>query len=239
MPTSTGPNILVVDDDPDIGALLARYLGGHGMQVTTARSGAELRAALSEIHVDLMLLDLGLPDADGMTLLREFQGQWSGPVIVISGRGDSIERIVGLELGADDFITKPFDLRELLARIRSVLRRASAHGAGHDNAPPIEFDSLVLDVQSRRLRGRCGEPITLTSGEFKLLRAMLAMPNTVLTRDQLMNALHGRDAGPYDRSIDVLVGRLRRKLEVDPARPTLIQATRGEGYSLAARVRRT
>jgi len=231
--------ILVVDDDVEIGTLLVRYLGGHGYDVVTATSGAELRAAIDcgVDRIDLLLLDLGLPDEDGLTLLRDFQGRWNGPVIVISGRGESVERVVGLELGADDYITKPFDLRELLARIRSVLRRSQA-----EPTPPathaLEFDSLVLHPAARRLVGRDGQEIPLTGGEFKLLSTMVNDPGRVLSRDQLMNALHGRDVGPFDRSIDVQIGRLRRKLEVDASDPRLIKSVRGEGYALTAKVRR-
>ena len=228
--------ILVVDDDVEIGTLLVRYLGTHGFDVAIATSGAGLRAALSEQQVDLLLLDLGLPDEDGLTLLREFQGRWRGPVIVISGRGESVERVVGLELGADDYITKPFDLRELLARVRSVLRRSRFEQA--TTTQRIEFDSLVLEPGARRLIGRQGEEIPLTTGEFKLLHTMVDQPGRVLSRDQLMNALHGRDVGPFDRSIDVQIGRLRRKLEVDFSHPQLIKSIRGEGYALTAKVRR-
>jgi two-component system OmpR family response regulator len=231
------PQILVVDDDLEISLLLARYLGGHGFDVETAKTGAELRAALTGRRVDLLLLDLGLPDEDGLTLLRELQGRWHGSVIVISGRGESVERVVGLELGADDYITKPFDLRELLARVRSVLRRSQPEPAT-SVSQRIEFDSLVLEPGSRRLVGRDGGEIPLTAGEFKLLYALADQPGRIMTRDQLMNVLHGRDVGPLDRSIDVQIGRLRRKLEIDSSRPQLIKSIRGEGYALTAKVRR-
>ena len=231
------PQILVVDDDLEIGTLLVRYLSGHGFDVATATTGAELRRAIADGRVDLLLLDLGLPDEDGLTLLRDFHGRWQGPVIVISGRGESVERVVGLELGADDYITKPFDLRELLARIRSVLRRAQPEPAT-GASQRIEFDSLVLEPDSRQLIGRDGGEIPLTAGEFKLLHAMVDQPGRVLSRDQLMNVLHGRDVGPFDRSIDVQIGRLRRKLEVDVSHPQLIKSIRGEGYALTAKVRR-
>jgi two-component system OmpR family response regulator len=178
-----------------------------------------------------------LPDEDGLTLLRELQGRWHGSVIVISGRGESVERVVGLELGADDYITKPFDLRELLARVRSVLRRSQPEPAT-SVSQRIEFDSLVLEPGSRRLVGRDGGEIPLTAGEFKLLYALADQPGRIMTRDQLMNVLHGRDVGPLDRSIDVQIGRLRRKLEIDSSRPQLIKSIRGEGYALTAKVRR-
>jgi two-component system OmpR family response regulator len=228
--------VLVVDDDPEIGAMLSRYLAGQGFRVTVARDGAQLREAMSGLAFDVVLLDLGLPDEDGLALMRELRSRWGGPVIIVSGRGESVERVVGLELGADDYVSKPFDLRELLARIRSVLRRVQPPEPAH--APASLFDGLQLDPAARRLTGRSGEEISLTSGEFELLQALLERPHQVLTRDQLMNALHGRDAGPFDRAIDVQIGRLRRKLEPDPANPRLIKAVRGAGYLLVAPVHR-
>jgi two-component system OmpR family response regulator len=237
--TDALPHILVVDDDPEIGALLVRYLGGHGFAVDVAADGARMRAALAQRTVDAILLDLGLPGEDGLTLLRGLRQTWHGPVIVISGRGESVERVVGLELGADDYVTKPFDFRELLARLRSVLRRAQAPAPA---AAPVrtqyEFDRLRLDVEARRLLDRDGRDTGLTTGEFELLLAFVGRPNQVLSRDQLMNALHGRDAGPMDRTIDVQVGRLRRKIEADPTDPQLIRSVRGAGYVFTAPVRR-
>lgn len=230
------PRVLVVDDDPDIGALLSRYLGGQGLRVTVAKDGAQFRDAMTGLAFDVVLLDLGLPDEDGLALMRELRSRWDGPVIIVSGRGESVERVVGLELGADDYVSKPFDMRELLARIRSVLRRAQPPGPAGTQA--FVFDGLQLEPAARRLTGRSGEEISLTTGEFQLLQALLERPHQVLTRDQLMNVLHGRDAGPFDRAIDVQIGRLRRKLEPDPANPQLIKAVRGAGYVLAATVDR-
>jgi two-component system OmpR family response regulator len=184
----------------------------------------------------VVLLDLGLPDEDGLDLMRALRRQWLGPVIIVSGRGEPVERIIGLELGADDYVSKPFDLRELLARIRSVLRRARPVEEA-DGVPVFEFDGWRLDTRSRSLAGPDGSEIALTSGEFELLLALLQRAGEVLTRDQLMNVLHGHDAGPYDRAIDVQIGRLRRKIEADPARPRLIKSVRGAGYLLAAPVR--
>jgi two-component system OmpR family response regulator len=235
------PTLLVVDDDPDIGALLVRYLGGQGFTVEVAGDGVQMRAALAARPVDLVLLDLGLPGEDGLTLLRELQSGWRGPVIVISGRGESVERVVGLELGADDYVTKPFELRELLARVRSVLRRSQRPSAPESTAAThtrFEVDGLCLDVEGRRLLDRAGRDAGLTTGEFELLLAFVQRPNQVLSRDQLMSSLHGRDAGPFDRTIDVQVGRLRRKVEADPAAPQLIKSVRGAGYVLTAPVRR-
>lgn len=236
---SERPRILVVDDDPEIVALLARYLGGHGLALSGVGSGAELRQAISTDPPDLVLLDLGLPDEDGLSLLQYLRTHWRGPVIVISGRGEAVERVVGLELGADDYVSKPFDFRELLARIRSVLRRAPvAVAEPSPMSRRLAFDRLLLDVAGRRLMDEDGIEIPLTSGEFDLLKAMLDRPHEVLTRDQLMNALHGRDAGPFDRAIDVGIARLRRKIERDPSAPNLIRSVRGAGYMLATDVRR-
>lgn len=232
------PHVLVVDDDADITALVSRYLGSHGCRVSTASNGAQLRAFLVDQPIDLILLDLGLPDEDGLVLLRHLQSHWHGPVIVISGRGESVERVVGLELGADDYVTKPFDFRELLARIRAVLRRAQPEPAPALPAfnGAVTFDGLHLEHSSRCLTDREGREVVLTSGEFELLQAMLELPNQVLTRDQLMNCMHGRDAGPFDRAIDVQIGRLRRKIEIDAAHPRLIKSVRGAGYVFAATV---
>jgi two-component system OmpR family response regulator len=242
-PANTTQRILVVDDDVEIGKLLSRYLGGQGFEVVLAHDGAQLRASLAEGGIDLMLLDLGLPDEDGLSLLRQFRQNWSGPVIVISGRGDSVEKVIGLELGADDYVGKPFELRELLARIRSVLRRATpANATAVEAAPPanarlLRFEDFELDLGAHRLQAR-GEEVRLTSGEFRLLKALLEKPNEVLSRDELMNAVHGRAAGPFDRAIDVQLGRLRKKLGDDAAQPRLIKAVRGEGYLFTAAVRR-
>ena len=233
------PDILVVDDDTDIVALIDRYLGAHGFDVRAAHSGADMHAALAEAAPDVVLLDLGLPDIDGLSLLQQLRTHWQGPVIVVSGRGEAVERVVGLELGADDYVAKPFDFRELLARIRSLLRRA-APAAPQPAAGPrrrLAFAHLVVDLGARRMHDAGGTEIPLTTGEFDLLRALLERPNEVRSRDELMNALHGREAGPFDRAIDVAIARLRRKVEPDPANPDLIRSVRGLGYLLAAEVR--
>lgn len=241
-PAATGdrPRILVVDDDPDIVALLARYLGGHGLALSGVGDGAGLRRAIAADPPDLVLLDLGLPDEDGLSLLQYLRAHWHGPVIVVSGRGEAVERVVGLELGADDYVAKPFDFRELLARIRSVLRRRAPPAAAKPAvATSLAFDRFVLDVPGRRLDDDAGTEIPLTTGEFDLLKALLDRAQEVLTRDELMNALHGREAGPFDRGIDVGIARLRRKIERDPSAPALIRSVRGVGYMLATGVRRT
>jgi two-component system OmpR family response regulator len=230
------PRVLVVDDDIQLGELLSRYLGGRGLQVSLADNGSRFREAMRALAFDVVLLDLGLPGEDGFALMRELRARWAGPVIIVSGRGESVDRIVGLELGADDYVGKPFDLRELLARIRSVLRRA-APSAPESAGLHYFFDGLDLDVPGRRLTGRRGEEIPLTTGEFDLLLALLAQPHRVASRNRLMNAVHGRDCGPFDRSIDVQVGRLRRKIERDAGTPQLIKSIRGVGYLFTAAVR--
>jgi two-component system, OmpR family, response regulator len=237
------PLVLVVDDDEEIGLLLRRYLSGQGLRVEVFENAASLRLRIGQQPADLVLLDLGLPDDDGLNVIRDLRGK-NIPVIIVSGRGESIERVVGLELGADDYVTKPFDLRELLARIRSVLRRSAntvvEHAAiGHAiTAVPFQFEGFKLEPDARRLTAADGCEVALTTGEYDLLHAFVQRPNLVLSRDHLMNTVHGRDAGPYDRAIDVQIGRLRRKIEPDPANPKLIKSIRGAGYLFAANVMR-
>ncbi len=232
-------HLLVVDDDPDVLDLLRRYFTGQGFHVSTAASGDGMHAVLGREPVDVVLLDLGLPDADGLELTRRLRGTWHGALVIITGRGDAVDRVVGLELGADDYVTKPFELRELLARVRSVLRRTSATTAGTDAEPgdaTIRFAGYHLDPLARTLHKTSGDPVSLTSGEYDLLRILVEHPNRVLTRDDLMEHLHGRNAGPFDRAIDVQIGRLRRKIESDPASPELIKSVRGAGYLFSVRV---
>ena len=235
-------HVLVVDDDPEITQILSRYFTTHGFRVSVASDGIELRHAIGSERIDIIMLDLGLPGEDGLSLTRYLREHWQGPVIIVTGRGESVDRVVGLELGADDYVTKPFDLRELLARVRSVLRRSSAP-TGTVNSSQADswrfaFDGYVLDTQSHSLFGPQGSAITLTSGEFALLQVLVEHANKVLSRDQLMTHVHGRDAGPYDRSIDVQIGRLRRKIERDPARPQRIKSVRGAGYLFSPSVQR-
>ncbi|KXU98389.1 transcriptional regulatory protein AruR [Stenotrophomonas sp. DDT-1] len=231
---ATAPHVLVVDDDPEIGRLLSRYLGAHGLEVSVAADGTTLRSVMQRTRVDAILLDLGLPDEDGLSLVRDLRSRWQGPLIIVSGRGESVDQVVGLELGADDYVSKPFDMRELLARIRSVLRRVPPQ-ALTVSVPQegFEFAGLRLELFSRRLIGRDGCDIELTTGEFDLLVALLRRPNHVLSRDQLMTAIHGRQAGPFDRAIDMQVGRLRRKIDT-VGQPQIIKSVRGAGYLFAA-----
>lgn len=235
---STGMHLLVVDDDTDVLDLLRRYFTGQGFEVSTAENGAGMRDTIARTTVDLVLLDLGLPGEDGFELTRQLRKSWNGALIIITGRGESVDRVVGLELGADDYVTKPFDLRELLARVRSVLRRAApgAGAAGEASEVAFRFGNFLLIPQSRTLRTTSGETIALTTGEYDLLRVLVEHPNRVLSRDELMEHIHGRNAGPFDRAIDVQIGRLRRKIESDPANPELIKSVRGAGYLFSARV---
>jgi two-component system OmpR family response regulator len=238
--SESSPHLLVVDDDAEILALIERYFRNQGFRVSTAPSGTAMRAAIQANLIDIVLLDLGLPGEDGLDLTRYLRTHWKGAIIIVTGRGESVDRIVGLELGADDYVTKPFDLRELLARVRSVLRR-SAPSSGErasSNGTAIEFAGFRLDPDARVLTGPRNSEVPLTTGEFDLLCIFLDHPNRVLSRDQLMGFVHGRDAGPFDRAIDVQIGRLRRKIEHDPAKPELIKSIRGAGYLFTARVQR-
>lgn len=237
-PSAERPSILVVDDDEEIRSLLDRYLGMHGFESVPAATAAQSRTAIATRSIDLVLLDLGLPDEDGLVHLKYLQTNWRGPVIVVTGRGEAVERVVGLELGADDYVTKPFDFRELVARIRTVLRRSKGDTPEAPRAGTVGFAGFTFDPAARQLKSPEGSEIPLTTGEFELLQALVAHPHQVLSRDQLMNRLHGRDAGPYDRAIDVRIGRLRRKLGDDPANPALIKSVRGAGYLLATDVRK-
>ncbi|MEP6938582.1 MAG: response regulator transcription factor [Rudaea sp.] len=233
-------HLLVVEDDEEIAAIIRRYFSGQGFVVLVASDGRSMRTVLAAEPIDAVLLDLGLPGEDGLTLMRYLRESWSGAVIMLTGRSDSVDRIVGLELGADDYVTKPFDLRELLARVRSVLRRTSEHKAsrpvqGGDN---LRFASFTLNTAARTLLSPAGTDVPLTSGEFELLAIFVSHPERVLSRDELMTLLHGHGAGPFDRAVDVGVGRLRRKLEENGAQDTLIRSVRGAGYLFASRVER-
>lgn len=240
-------HILAVDDDPDICELLTTYLTGQGLDVTIARDGNAMHAVLRTRPVHLVLLDLGLPGEDGLQLLRELRHGSNIPVIVLTGKGDPIDRIVGLEIGADDYVTKPFHLRELLARIRTVLRRfpVVAEKPAEPAEPPsgrrparLAFDGWTLDLGARTLRAPDGQLIDLTTMEFNLLNALVQHPNQVLSREQLLDACTGRELGPMDRSIDVHVGNIRRKIEDDPKTPRRIKTIRGVGYVFVPEVTR-
>ncbi len=232
-------HILVVDDDPRIRTMLRRYLTEERFRVTEAADGAAMRAVLDAARVDLVLLDLMMPGEDGLTLARQVRQRSDIPIIMLTGKGDLIDRVAGLEAGADDYIAKPFHLREVLARIRTVLRRgrgSTEPAAATEARETLVFQGWCLDLVRRELRRPSGELVALTTGEFELLREFAAHPNRVLARDQLMTLVKGQEWAVYDRAVDAQVVRLRRKIETDPANPTLIKTVRGAGYVFATPV---
>jgi len=231
-------HILIVDDDAETRSLLREYLQKQGYRVTTASDGKAMRGALDTARPDLIVLDLMLPADDGLKLCRDLRTRSNVPVIMLTARGEETDRIVGLEMGADDYLAKPFNPRELLARIKSVLRRARSLPGNlePDAVKSFRFMGWSLDVATRNLTSPEGVVVPLSGTEFKLLRAFLAHPNRVLTRDQLIDFMISRDAGPFDRAIDVQVSRLRQRLRDDAREPGIIKTVRGEGYVLAAQV---
>lgn len=226
-------HILVVDDQQEICDVVQEYLTGEGYRVSVGHDGTGMRRALGQAHVDLVILDLMLPGEDGLTLARSLRSESSNiGIIILTGRGETVDRIIGLEMGADDYLPKPFHLRELLARVKSVLRRVQSR-SGETSLPVrsrVRFLGWNLDLSSRELMSPAGEEVRLTTGEFDLLSAFVNNANQVLTRDRLLDLARNREAGPFDRTIDVQVGRLRRKLEDDPQNPSLIKTVRGSGY---------
>ncbi|MEP6873943.1 MAG: response regulator transcription factor [Burkholderiales bacterium] len=233
-------HIAIVDDEPDITTLLANYLQGHGYRVTPLHSGRALMATMAADPPALVLLDLGLPGEDGFSIARQLREHWRCGLVIVTGRGDAVDKVVGLEVGADDYVTKPFDLRELLARIKAVLRRIAPAetpaAAVETHRDRFQFAAWSLDTAARRLADLQGHETTLTGGEFDLLCAFVRHPGRVLSRDFLLEQTRGRDGAPFDRTIDVQVGRLRRKLETDPDDPQIIKSVRGAGYILVAPV---
>ena len=234
------PHLLVVDDDREIRDLLARFLEKHGFRVTAARDGRELRSLWPGSRFALAVLDLMLPGEDGLSLLRFIREEGRTPVVMLTAMGEETDRIVGLELGADDYVAKPFNPRELLARIRAVLRRVeAAAGQAEPRAATFRFAGWTLETARRRLVSPAGVEVPLTGGEYELLAVLAERAGRVLTREMLTDLLHGRAAGPFDRAIDVAVSRVRRKLDDDGKNPTLIKTVRGGGYVLAAEVERS
>ncbi len=235
-------HVAVVDDEADITRLLANYLAGHGFRVTQLHRGAELLALMASDPPALVLLDLGLPGEDGLAIARQLRQGREGPscgLLIVSGRGDPVDKVVGLEIGADDYITKPFDLRELVARLKAVARRlAPAAPVAAPAAAPTcwQFEGWTLHGAARRLVAPGGDDVSLTSGEFELLCVLVQHAGRVLSRDFLLEATRGREAAPFDRTIDVQIGRLRRKLRDDADEPRLIKSVRGAGYVLVAPV---
>lgn len=230
--------LLIVDDDPDIRSLLAEQLVKAGFLVSTAGDGAEMRRVLEREHVDLVVLDLNLPREDGLTLCRDLRARSSTPVIMLTARSEPIDRIVGLEMGADDYLAKPFEPRELLARIRNVLRRAQALPANLETLSmgKAKFAGWTLDLQKRHLVDANGRVVMVSGAEFRLLRVFVTHPNRVLTREQLVALSSGRTYDSQQRAIDLQVSRLRHKLGDDKAESPLIKTVRNEGYVLTAAV---
>lgn len=228
MTTIASEHLLVVDDDPHLRELLARYLDEQGYRVSTVADAAAMDELLAREQPDLIILDLMLPGEDGLSIARRLRNHGTIPIIMLSARGEEVDRIVGLEVGADDYLPKPFNPRELLARIRAVLRRPTPQAAVESGATH-RFGLFALDVE-RHMLMRAGEEVTLTAGEFTLLRVFVEHPNRVLSRDLLIELIKGYDRSPFDRSIDVRVTRLRRKIEDDPGSPCFIRTIWGEGY---------
>jgi two-component system phosphate regulon response regulator OmpR len=231
-------HLVVVDDEPEICAMLAEYLGQAGFAVSTAAGGGPLRALLAERPADLVILDINMPGEDGLSLARWLRAEVGCAIVMLTAAGDIVDRVVGLEMGADDYLAKPVDLRELLARIRAVLRRSAqrpatpppAAAAAARSRAAVQFGSCRLDLAGHRLFASDGREVPITSMEFDLLQAFASHPDQVLTRDQLLDLAHNKDWEPFDRSIDIRIARLRRKIEDDPAKPQVIKTVRGSGY---------
>ncbi|WP_181708321.1 response regulator [Chthonobacter rhizosphaerae] len=236
--TDPAPHILVVDDHRDIRDLIGRYLTKNGFRVTTAENAAVARKAMKAAAIDLVVLDIMMPGEDGLSFCRHVRESGETPVILLTAMAEDTDRVVGLEIGADDYVTKPFNPRELLARIRAVLRRTQAVPKARDplSARKLAFDRFVLDVGRRELVDETGVGSPLSTAEFQLLAAFLKRPNMVLSRDQLMDLTSGRTPQVFDRSIDNQVSRLRKKIEHDPKAPQLIKTVWGGGYMFAADV---
>ncbi len=231
-------HIVILDDDPEICNLLQEYLEKNGLRATTVNNGKALWRMLDEKHIDLIVLDLMLPGEDGLELCRNLRARLNIPILILSALGDETDRIIGLEMGADDYLAKPFNPRELLARIKVILRRSRTL-PGRDEIETVSqlaFANWRLDLTTRHLISPEKVVIPLSGGEFRLLRVFLEHPKRVLTRDQLLELSQGREAQAFDRSIDVLVGRLRRHLGENAREPSIIQTARGAGYILAAEV---
>jgi two-component system phosphate regulon response regulator OmpR len=232
----TNGRVLVVDDDPSVRDVLAEYLGGHGYEVVQADRGTAMREAVEASLPDVVLLDLNLPGEDGLSLARFLRERYDVGIIIVTGTTGVADRVAGLEIGADDYVMKPFELRELLARIKSVLRRmqarAPAAAATGSAKPSAKFviGACTLDMSSHQLFAADGHEIPLTAMEFDLLKVFLERPNQVLTRDQLLTLTRNREWEPFDRSIDIRIARLRRKIESDPDKPQAIRTVRGTGY---------
>ena len=233
------PHILVIDDDSSIRDLVSEYLGGNDMRVTAGASGREMFEALDREAIDLVLLDLKLPGEDGLQLARALRERANMPIVLLTGRSEEADRVMGLELGADDYVTKPFSPRELLARVRAVLRRYHVQATlpERDSARrAFRFAGWELNLRTRRLMSPEGKPVDLSNGEFSLLSAFCRAPERVLSREQLLSMSRLHEAEVYDRTVDSQIHRLRTRIERDPAHPVLIVTERGAGYRFASKV---
>jgi two-component system phosphate regulon response regulator OmpR len=222
--------LLVVDDDPAIREMLSDYLSSHGYEVALADGGAAMRAELERVRPALVLLDVGLPGEDGLTLARYVRERYDVGIIMVTGAGEVVDRVAGLEVGADDYVAKPFDPRELRARVKSVLRRLEGKSDRKALAETVSVGACRLNLRSRQLSDASGREVPLTAMEFALLKTFLDHPNQVLSRDRLLTLTRNREWEPFDRSIDIRIARLRRKVEEDPDRPRSIRTVRGAGY---------
>ncbi|RVU13903.1 response regulator [Methylobacterium oryzihabitans] len=227
---TASPHILVVEDDREISTLVARYLRGNDLRVSQAGDGREMDRVLADARVDLIVLDLMLPGEDGLSICRRLRAISSVPILMLTAKGEEVDRIVGLEIGADDYLAKPFNPRELLARIRAILRRGGGPAGLDDGVRRFGFCGFVLDSGLRQLLDPDGAQVSLTGAEFDLLHALCLRPGRVLSRDQLLDLTQGRAPGPFERSIDVLVSRIRQKIERDPRNPEMIKTIRSGGY---------
>ncbi len=231
MSAGAASHILVVDDDRELRALVGKHLAEHGFRVTQAANGREMMKAIEAGRFDLVVLDLMMPGDSGLVLCQKLREQNGPPVIMLTAMGSEVDRVVGLEIGADDYVVKPFSPRELAARIKAVLRRAAKVAPDGDDPPlAYEFNGWRLEPAGRVLRSPSGAVVDITSGEFDLLMAFVARPQRVLTRDQLLDLAKGRSSAAFDRSIDVQISRLRRKIEADPREPAIIKTIRSGGY---------
>ena len=231
--TTQLPHVFVVDDEPAAREMVGDYLKMHGYRVTLCDGGASLRKCLRQGDPDLIVLDLNMPEEDGLSIVRDLKSRSSVPVIMLTATASPIDRVVGLELGADDYIAKPCELRELVARVRSVLRRSAAAASGAGGPPrtePVRFGTKWLDFEARVLRDEGGIEHPLTTSEFNLLKAFAEHPRRVLTRERLLDLANARDPDAFDRAIDVRITRIRKKVEPDPNRPRIIKTVRGAGY---------
>lgn len=238
MARQENPHILVVDDDRQIRTMLARYLSDNGLRVTAAEDGRQMTDLIGKFNFDVVVLDVMMPGDDGFILCQRLRARSTVPIILLTARGEDTDRVIGLELGADDYVAKPFNPRELLARIRAALRRAAMVASAQPEvvADRFHFAGWVLDTGRRTLVSPGGSLVELTTGEFDLLAALVQHPQQVLSRDQLLDYVHGRSSLNIDRSIDVQVSRLRRKVEADPQTPELIKTVRNGGYFFSAAV---